>query len=350
MPEGSGRAFSAGWDFWPADRLQAAQSCPSCGGTRRALLYSRLRDAISRCAPGEWWLYRCGGCGCVYLDPRPAPADIGLAYRAYYTHSPVGAALGGGRFAVMRRGLRNGYLNARTGARLQPGYGVGRWLAPLLLPLSSASFRLTARLAPPRPGARFIDVGAGGGEWVRQAVELGWWACGVDSDARAGALGGERPANGVRAALPHLPIAGGAADAVMLYHVLEHLHEPGACLRELARVLRVGGLLLVATPNADSVLHRRYGRHWQGLDVPRHLVVFTRRALGQLLESAGFRVTSWLRPAMLDVAREGASSNLRCGRDWRAPAQLHWTAAARSLWCYFAPSRADELVLLARKL
>jgi hypothetical protein len=44
----------------------------------------------------------------------------------------------------------------------------------------------------------------------------------------------------------------------------------------------------VATPNLEGVGHRVFGRDWVGLDPPRHLVLFTRRALVEALRGAGF--------------------------------------------------------------
>src|SRR5260221_3119952 len=50
-------------------------------------LFRSLTDRTFRCAPGRWTLYGCAGCHSAYLDPRPTPQSIGLAYRRYYTAS-----------------------------------------------------------------------------------------------------------------------------------------------------------------------------------------------------------------------------------------------------------------------
>ncbi len=70
-------------------------------------------------------------------------------------------------------------------------------------------------------------------------------------------------------------------------------------------------MLLTEMPNADSLVHRRYGRHWNGLDAPRYLVVLTRGALARLLAESGFELSAWLRPALRDVNNDRPVTTLR---------------------------------------
>src|SRR6266852_6812100 len=71
---------------WPSEGLEAVKCCPVCDSGQRTQLYSNLIDNVFYTAPGHWTLYRCQGCGSAYLDPRPTPEFIHLAYRNYYTH------------------------------------------------------------------------------------------------------------------------------------------------------------------------------------------------------------------------------------------------------------------------
>jgi SAM-dependent methyltransferase len=71
-------------------------------------------------------------------------------------------------------------------------------------------------------------------------------------------------------------------------HSIEHVHDPVGWLAEARRLLRPLGRLAIATPNARSFLHRRFGRHWFPLEPPRHLHIFNRAALESALRKAGF--------------------------------------------------------------
>jgi SAM-dependent methyltransferase len=78
-------------------------------------------------------------------------------------------------------------------------------------------------------------------------------------------------------------------DAITMWDVLEHLHDPLADLREVRRVIKPDGLFLFRVPAWDSLDARLFGPYWAGLDSPRHMVVLTRRSVRRLLAEAGFR-------------------------------------------------------------
>src|SRR5215207_2985624 len=101
---------------WPREGLERVSRCPVCDSAARHLLYENLVDRSYSCAPGDWTVFRCEGCSCAYLDPRPDEQTAHLAYANYYDGAegslpdePTD------RWRRMRRELRNGYLNSRYG-------------------------------------------------------------------------------------------------------------------------------------------------------------------------------------------------------------------------------------------
>ena len=76
----------------------------------------------------------------------------------------------------------------------------------------------------------------------------------------------------------------------MIWHVLEHLHDPKGALLEARRILRPGGRLVVAVPNFSSLQARWAGAAWFHLDLPRHLWHFPLAALRRLLADCGFEI------------------------------------------------------------
>jgi len=79
-------------------------------------------------------------------------------------------------------------------------------------------------------------------------------------------------------------------DAVIMWHVLEHLERATHALREVNRVLKPGGIFLVAVPNFGSLEARLTRDKWFHLDVPRHLTHFTGSALASSLAQNLFQI------------------------------------------------------------
>ena len=141
------------------------------------------------------------------------------------------------------------------------------------------------------PTGLALEVGAGTGWMLRALRERGWRALGNERSLEAalaaraaagvpifvGDLGAVRPAP--------------ALDLVIMFHVLEHLADPLAELRAVARRLRPGGALVLGLPNIASWQARLAGRHWMHLDVPRHLCHFTPDSIERALAVSGYRMT-----------------------------------------------------------
>src|SRR5436190_2159200 len=79
--------------------------------------------------------------------------------------------------------------------------------------------------------------------------------------------------------LEGLDLEPASQDAVVLWHVLEHLADPGEALRRIRRWLRPSGALVVAVPNLSSLQARIGGDRWFHQDVPRHRTQFSRAGL-----------------------------------------------------------------------
>ncbi len=264
-------------------RTKPAEACILCGAPGEPL-FDGLRDRLFG-APGHWSLRRCGACGLVWLDPRPLPEDLGLLYGAYHTHERPGPA------SWLQRLVRREIPAARLGYAERGASRAGRLLARVG-PLHEAAVRSVMGLSGERRG-RLLDVGCGAGVFLATMQALGWEVSGVETDPAAAAvareaLGEDRVRVGELAELA-LPEAG--FDAVTLSHVIEHLPDPLATLRECRRLLRPRGRLGLATPNAASRGRRVFGRDWRGWEPPRHLQVFDPGSLGRLCASAGFLVS-----------------------------------------------------------
>lgn len=81
-------------------------------------------------------------------------------------------------------------------------------------------------------------------------------------------------------------------DAVVIWHVLEHLHKPLKTLDEVTRITREGGIVAIAVPNFSSLQSRWFKTSWFHLDLPRHLFHFNVDNLSRALVQRGFIIHS----------------------------------------------------------
>jgi len=267
-------------------------ACPVCGATGQ-VLYSGLADRLFG-APGEWTMKQCptSGCGLLWLDPAPSADDLEAAYRTYYTHRPARDV---SREPLHRvyAWFKEGYFANRFGYPVSGAAAVKRAvLGPALhlLPIAADNLDMRILFLRARPGGRLLDVGCGNGSTLVTMRQMGWQGEGVDADPAA--VEATR-SHGIEARVGTLEsqhYADDSFDAVTMSHLIEHVADPVALVRECRRILRPGGHLAIATPNAGSIGHARFRERWRGLEPPRHLVVFTAGALRRVVESAGLRV------------------------------------------------------------
>jgi 2-polyprenyl-3-methyl-5-hydroxy-6-metoxy-1,4-benzoquinol methylase len=140
---------------------------------------------------------------------------------------------------------------------------------------------------------RVIDVGPATGAFLRQAQRHGFALAAVERDPRCceilRALGVDvvettDPAGGLRQLAP--------ADAITMFHVIEHVADPMRLIDVAAEHLRPGGALIVATPNPRSLSFRICGRWWMGVDAPRHLHLLPFDVIRRRAESHGLRLAA----------------------------------------------------------
>lgn len=350
-------------------RTEAVESCLLCGGAGRPK-YAGLRDHVFG-APGSWSLSCCERCGLLWLNPRPVPDDIVRVYATYYTHGEatqggaVFARYFSGRTARLRHAaMRHLELARATVVRRRLEYGAPEPAPPSLLVRGLArvpSLRDGATLAyadlPASARGRLLDVGCGNGDFLLRMREVGWSVTGVEPDPSAAEFASTQHGIDVRVGqLEDAAFPDGQFDAIVLSHVIEHVYDPVATLRECRRVLAPGGRIVALTPNARSLGHRLLGRNWRGLEPPRHLHVFDPATLATCARLGGLQVTSLRTSARLMRGIWYVSRSMKRGDAGDAPTnarvdyiESYLMAALEDAYRIARPRAGEELVLTATR-
>jgi SAM-dependent methyltransferase len=243
----------------PTPMYAGARVACSCGGVALgASVYDTSHNGT------RYLLRPCLRCGRLLLDPKPEPEALAKAYDDEYY-----------------------------------GAGARKFLRPVEAGLDwfrAARARRVDALTPvPSDGRRrrALDIGCGDGGFLAALAERGWECHGTELSPVTAQRAADRTGLEIRAGrLDSSAFAPGSLDAVSIWHVLEHLDDPDRVLRECARWLAPGGVLLVAVPNVASWQARLFRGHWFHLDPPFHLYHFDTDSLGRTLADAGFEVAA----------------------------------------------------------
>lgn len=174
-------------------------------------------------------------------------------------------------------------------------------------------------------GGSLLDVGCFSGMFLGNAKKRGFSVAGVEPNRDA--FLHVRDAQGYEVVHGNLESAHFPAErfsAVSFLDVIEHIPDPVTELREVFRILRPGGVLILTTPNVKGLPQRVVKtKRWLARqpwcpidDVPWHLWGFTQRSLARCVQKAGFTIieTAWLVPSPLTTnLRAGSSTAKRLG-------------------------------------
>lgn len=127
--------------------------------------------------------------------------------------------------------------------------------------------RFVAAIAP---DASVLEVGAGDGRFLARLAAAGHPVSGIEPSPAACEQARARGVEVENVAVSDARVEARSQDAVLLWHVLEHLDEPEQVLRRVHRWLVPGGRVVVACPNLGSLQARIGGDAWFHQDVPRH--------------------------------------------------------------------------------
>lgn len=177
---------------------------------------------------------------------------------------------------------------------------------------------------------RFLDIGFGSGTILNEAKNQTWEVFGTEVSETAfdhGKRLGHRVFHGT---LSEAGFEDNFFDVVTASEILEHLPDPEQELREVARILRPGGLFWATTPSAKSLSFRLMKQNWTIISPPEHTQLYSKAGAAMMLKKAGFdkvkMFTTALNPAEIvnyyRSSEAGTENFNRVGKGYELNEQL----------------------------
>ncbi len=126
---------------------------------------------------------------------------------------------------------------------------------------------------------QLLDIGAGTGDFLAVAQKKGWNVTGVEPNEYAKKLAEQK---GVLLEQETQKLKSKTFDIITMWHVLEHVPDLQDQIKELRRLLKPGGYIIIAVPNFKSYDASYYKSFWAAYDVPRHLWHFSKESIHKL--------------------------------------------------------------------
>jgi len=233
-----------------SEELLADIPCAGCGGHDTRPRYVKFDLPIAECVT----------CGLVRATPRCTPERIAARYSADYFWQEYLPSLG----------VINGQID--------PAFIDARYAPWVSLAASHGT-----------PQGRILEIGTGAGLFLKAFARAGWDAIGVEVNPEAAHFARERLDLDVRSVYAEdLDVPPASFDVVAMMDVIEHVPDPAATVATARRLLTPGGILLMQTPNLDSISRWALGSPWAVLSPAEHLYYFTAETMEALLLKAGY--------------------------------------------------------------
>ena len=202
---------------------------------------------------------KCKNCRLIYQNPQPASQDLLKRYnQEYFKYERENEVQ---FFRLMKLGLKD-------------------------IGFKSLEKQLSGNKT-------FLDIGCATGMLISWLKEKGWMVQGVDI-CRSSALYGirERGLNISIGTLESLKYKEENFSVIHCSHLIEHLTDPKAFLKEINRILKKDGYLILSTPNVDGFQAKLFKEDWRSA-IADHMYLFSKKTLKTLLKSTGFKVIKY---------------------------------------------------------
>lgn len=238
-------------------------NCPVCRSSDFEKFTSGFDYEFQTCN-NLWHFVRCKNCSHVWLNPRPSLLSLGVIYPKGYDAYPFVK-------------------------RINPIASFGKEILDW--------FKLQSVLKYCKKLNTYLDIGCSSGRFLKLIKKKGLPGnkiFGVDFNEKSLKPLREAGFNVFATRIENCTeLPNDSIDLATMFHIIEHLGDPKSVIKKVRNWLSSGGVLVIETPNLESIDARIFkSRYWGGYHIPRHWNLFTKETLEKLLTEEGFEILS----------------------------------------------------------
>jgi len=248
--------------------MKIIKECEICGGKDFKFLFEGGDKLIG--TPGNFTLMKCNNCGIEFLNPQPNNQELKKYYDSdkYYSLKKIDKGSFKTKFKIFLYKL---YFTKNY-----------NYLFKLLfLPI-----KFMIRSTVIKKNKRILDIGAGAGQFLYEMGTLGLRTFGVEP----GDFDKSEDLNIKNTNLINAKYSKNHFDVITMNHVMEHLSDPTDTIKEIYKILKKQGKLIIGVPNTRSLANKLFNKNWLAYDIPRHLFNYSDTLMINFLKKNKFKI------------------------------------------------------------
>lgn len=247
------------------------ERCPVCKSTNISELYHDIDDKLD--TNNCFSLFSCIDCTHAFTSPAPDSKYLSDYYSDLYYSYNVDIS------------SNNKKLKFRIKRWLYESSNKNKLYRLIAKPIILQTAIFPKQIAY----GKILDIGCGNGAFLSFMKEIGWLTFGIEISQKAVDIATQ---NG------HKIFAGNLIDAkypdnyfdvITLNNVMEHLLNPSEELKEINRILKPKGEIIICVPNFSSLGSKLFKENWIALLIPEHLHHFSEKSLRKTVENNSFK-------------------------------------------------------------
>lgn len=223
-------------------------TCVLCGSSDSRVLFNHHK---------KWNMGKCLSCGLVQVMPMPSVKEIASLYHEDLEHfDPY----------VEQLSVHHAYFKKKVSEILN-----------FVIPAKAGIH------------GRLLDIGCAMGVLLEEARDVGYRSVGIDLSADAVKYCRSHRLTAYTGTVYTVKnLKELSFDVITAFQIIEHERDPLKMMRRVYKLLKKGGMVVLATPNQGGFWQKIMGKRWFGYRHPEHVVLLDFITMRKLLEKAGF--------------------------------------------------------------